>query len=142
MTILQFIWQIILICGLVIGLAVGLFSSPWYVLCGILVATFLLTWRLMPTQETHLAQFVDTFNELQQGHSVSNQAESLASSTPQVSDHDSATATLNAASPAVLSYRGAPYPVQSQSTNTVAEEKPEPSLELKYRGAKVKLNHH
>lgn len=145
MSIFQFVWQVIALCAIAALLVFGLFSAPWYILGGILLIALLLTWKLMPSQETWLSAADDSENSLH-GSQASEAPEKPAScQTPNMlyrgAQYPTAASNGTAASPpqAVLSYRGAAYascPKAASPNSSSSSEQPH-SPELKYRGAKI-----
>jgi hypothetical protein len=148
MTILQFICQIMLICGLVVASVVALFSVPWYVLGSVLVVTLFIIWRLMPaadgySSETVIQAINTQHNPSLSGASSAQQDSPLVQQEPELlyrgAPYSNSAANQPASPSATLSYRGANYSVEGRSLDQAitSSDKPSTAPELKYRGAKV-----
>lgn len=136
MSIFQFVWQVIALCGLVVALVLGLFSAPWYVLSAILVAALLVTWKLMPAEDIWVSESNESF-PAEPGTQVNGQSHNRPYQGTQYPPGSPPSPENSANHPSVLSYRGAQYAPSTTPSVKPASAKPEGTPELKYRGAKV-----
>ncbi|MDX2232576.1 MAG: DUF4278 domain-containing protein [Leptolyngbyaceae cyanobacterium bins.349] len=150
MSIFQFIWQTLAISGLIVALLVGLFAAPWYVLGGVLLVALVLTWRLMPSRETWVAETTEPFPDQSNLPTSAPHHPSSASHSPDLLYRGAHYTSTGAswlgvpAQPATLSYRGAHYATEPQTPGPLVEPShpqgqscDQKMMPLKYRGAKV-----
>jgi len=144
MSIFQFVWQMIAICGFVLALAYGLFSAPWYILAIILVGALLITWKLMPSQEIWVSGASDLCDSTSSKAGLGDRAtqtETQPSNLLYRGAQYPPTPTAPSdcpTQPSMLSYRGAQYASSSQKAVQAAQASEQAKTPgLKYRGAKV-----
>lgn len=145
MSIFQFVWQVIALCAIAATLVFALFSAPWYVLGGILLIALVITWKLMPNQETWAAATDEPGNTLHDSHPPEPSEKTTSCQSPNMlyrgAQYPTIAAKETEACPqsAVLSYRGATYAPSTKaiSPNSPSSSENPKSPELKYRGAKI-----
>jgi hypothetical protein len=145
MSIFQFVWQVIALCAIAVLLVFGLFSAPWYVLGGILLIALVLTWKLMPNQETWVSTTEDPGKLLHSSPLLESSEKPVSGQTPNMlyrgAQYPTVASKGTAAAPpqAILSYRGATYAPKPKVAppNSPSSSEPSQSPELKYRGAKT-----
>ncbi len=138
MSIFQFVWQVLLLCGIGVAVLFGLFSAPWYVLGLFLLVALGLTWKLMPSPQTWIAP---AGGEVVQSSAIAHQTGNLSSAPTEKRYRGAQYPTASPsvaeapAQPAVLSYRGAAYAPKAAAKPPISSSATPP--ELKYRGAKI-----
>jgi hypothetical protein len=149
MSIIQFIWQILVISGLIVAFIIGLFSAPWYVLGSVLTVALIVTWRLMPKRESWVVETLEAIsNESEFKSKEFKSKEQYPSTDPHHSPdllyrgaHYSSNG-MPAANASVqstpLTYRGAPYIPETQNSRQPVESVKKSVVPLlKYRGANI-----